>query len=262
MNNEFLENYYNKFCEDKRLLSRHGKVEFFVTTNYIEKYLPKLKDKAILDNGAGTGRYSIYLQEKGYEVTALELVKNNLGILKAKNKSIKAHLGNALDLSRFADESFEMILIFGPMYHLFDLKEKRKVLEESLRVLKKGGYIFISYLMNEYAVIRHGIMDNQMMKAIKENKIDGNFHINNSEEDLYDYVRIEDIDNINKGFPVKRLHLVSQDGPTDYIRKYINEMDEDTFNTYLKYVFSICERKELLGASSHVLDILQKSDSK
>ena len=32
--------YYNKFNEDKRLLSRHGQVEFQTTMRYIQKYLP------------------------------------------------------------------------------------------------------------------------------------------------------------------------------------------------------------------------------
>ena len=48
-----LENYYGKFCEDKRLLSRHGQVEYTTSMKYIHKYL-KPEDR-ILDIGAGTG---------------------------------------------------------------------------------------------------------------------------------------------------------------------------------------------------------------
>ena len=57
---------------------------------------------------------------------------------------------------------------------------------------------------------------------------------------------------------LKRVKILSQDGPTDYLRKIINKMDEETFEIYYKYHLSICEREELLGASSHVLDILKK----
>ena len=63
----------NKFNEDKRLNSRHGKIEFITAINYINKYIKK-NDK-VLDIGAGTGKYSIYLYNEGYDVTALELVK-------------------------------------------------------------------------------------------------------------------------------------------------------------------------------------------
>ena len=79
-----LEKYYNKFNEDKRLTRRHGNVEFITSMKYIQKYLEKIPDAKILDVGAGTGRYSIALAEEGYDVTAVELVKYNLGILKSK----------------------------------------------------------------------------------------------------------------------------------------------------------------------------------
>ena len=84
-----LENYYGKFCEDKRLLSM----------KYIHKYL-KPEDR-ILDIGAGTGRYSVALSNEGYQVDAIELVKYNLGVLKAKKSNVKAYQGTALDLSRY-----------------------------------------------------------------------------------------------------------------------------------------------------------------
>ena len=55
---------------------------------YIHKYLEEFPKAKILDVGAGTGRYSVALSEEGYDVTALELVKYNLGILKQKGLSL------------------------------------------------------------------------------------------------------------------------------------------------------------------------------
>ena len=35
-------------------------------------------------------------------------------------------------------------------------------------------------------------------------------------------------------------------------------MDDEEFELFLKYHYSTCERKELLGAGRHILDILKK----
>lgn len=258
MNEENLIKYYNKFNEDKRLTRRHGIVEFTTAMKYIVKYLKKMNNPKILDVGAGTGRYSIELERLGYDVTAVELVKHNLMHLKKNYPNIKAYQGNAINLKKFKDEFFDMVLLFGPMYHLITKEEKVLALEEAKRVVKTGGIIMISYYMNEYAIIKHGFIDGNIIDAIDNNEIDKNFHITPKIDDLYSMVRLEDINELKKITNLKRIKILSQDGASDYIRQVINKMDDKTFETYIKYHLSICERKELLGASSHILDILKK----
>ena len=128
-----LEEYYNIFNEEKRLDSRHGRVEFITSMKYINIYLEQIMagknvdDKSqikILDIGAGTGRYSVPLANQGFDVTAVELVKHNLGRLKQKGANVKAYQGNALKLKRFEDDSFDLTLLFGPMYHLHSREDK------------------------------------------------------------------------------------------------------------------------------------------
>ncbi len=258
MNEKNLITYYNKFNEDKRLTHRHGIVEYVTAMKYIHGLLEKMDCPKIIEVGAGTGRYSVSLANEGYDVTAVELVKHNLMTLKAKNSSVKAYLGNATNLSSFKDNSFDMILLFGPLYHLIKKEDKLKALMEAKRVLKKEGVILISYYMNEYAIITHGFKDNNILDAIKNNEVDKNFHITPKQTDLYSMLRLEDINELNELSGLKRIKILAQDGPSDYIRPIINKMDEKTFETYIKYHLSTCERPELLGASSHVLDILKK----
>ena len=123
--------HYNKFNEDKRLKSRHGQVEFRITMKYIHEYLEKLgKNAKILDVGAATGAYSIPLAEEDYEVHAIELVKHNVQRLRAKSDKVHALQGNALKLSKkYEKEYFDLVLIFGPMYHLYTYEDKLKVIE-------------------------------------------------------------------------------------------------------------------------------------
>lgn len=254
---DLLEKYYNKFNEDKRLLSRHGQVEFFVAMEYIKKYTADKTGLNIIDIGAGTGRYSVALEELGHKLTAVELVNKNVSQIKLKSKTIIAKQGNALNL-KFKDESFDVALLFGPTYHLFTHEDKLKAINEAKRVLKKGGLLFIMYLTNEYAFISYAIKEGNLQKVIKDNKLDCNFNCVTSPDDLYSYVRLEEINKLKDDAEMKRVQIIGVDGATDYIRPYINKLSEEDFEIYKSYQLSICERPELLGASSHIMDILQK----
>ena len=250
MNEKELINYYNKHNEDKRLLTKHANIEFITAIKYIRDYL---KDGyKILDVGAGTGRYSLELQRDEYDVTAVELVKHNLRYI--EKKGIKCYQGNAIDLSRFEDNSFDMVLLFGPMYHLLTMEEKVKALEEAKRVSKK--YIFISYCMNEFAVIYHGFMEGYIKEDIKN--LDNSFKVIKDNDNLYSYVRLEDIDYLKDKCNLKRVKIINQDGPTEYIKNIVNKMDDETYELFINYHLSTCERLELLGSGRHILDILEK----
>lgn len=250
-----LEEYYGKFCEDKRLLSRHGQVEYRTSMKYIHKYL-KEGDR-ILDVGAGTGRYSVALSQEGYQVDALELVKYNLGVLKAKKSTVKAVQGSALDLSRYPDGTFDLTLLFGPMYHLFTYEEKKKALSEAKRVTKVGGTILVAYVMNEYSVLAHGFRDGHIKESIAAGKVDESFQTHTNMDDLYSFVRLETINQLNQDLDLERLQIIAADGPSDYMRPVLNKMDEETFELFMRYHLATCERQELIGASSHTVDILR-----
>lgn len=271
-----LELYYNKFNEEKRLNSRHGQVEFRVSMKYIHEYLREMLDKIteempewkddvngrkqikILDIGAGTGRYSVPLAEEGYDVTAVELVKHNLGILKSKGSSVKAYQGNALKLKRFEDESFDLTLLFGPMYHLFGQEDKEKALMEAKRVTKRGGIIMVAYCMNEYGVLTYAFKERHIMECIGEKRLTEDFKTISGTENLYDYMRIEEINELVQKAGLSRIKLLSPDGPANYMRPFLNQLTEEEFEQFVQYQMATCERADLIGAGAHTLDILKK----
>ena len=252
-----IEKYYNKFNEDKRLTHRHGIVEFTISMKYILKYLNKMPS-SIIDIGAGTGRYSGALADLGHNVTAVELVKHNFNVIKEKHKNVTAVLGNALNLSKFADNTFDVTILFGPMYHLFTFKDKLQALAEAKRVTKQGGYIFVGYVMNEYAFIKHAIIGGNLRQALNCGKLNKTYQILSDEKDLYSYSRLSEIDKLKDELHLTRQVIFAPDGATDYIRKQINSLSEEDFKEYIKYQETVCEFPELLGASSHVVDVLKK----
>lgn len=257
MNEKELIEYYNKFNEDKRLNRRHGKVEFIVTLKYIHDYLNKMNNPKIIDIGAGTGKYSIELSNQGYDVTAIELVKHNLSYIKKYNK-IKSYQGNAIDLSRFKDETFDLTLLFGPMYHLINESDKLKALNEAKRITKKDGIIMVAYIMNDYCILTHGFKDNNILNAIENKMIDDNFKCIKWDNNLYSVYRLEDIDKLNEKVNLNRIKIITPDGPANYMRSTLNKMSDKEFDKFIEYVFSISDRKDMIGSSAHTIDILKK----
>ena len=295
-----LDEYYNKFNEEKRLDSRHGRIEYRTSRAYIDKYLRMLmtgdtnqderidngisakpdgciqdvidgsvqgekadsildkKDIRILDIGAGTGRYSIPLSEEGYDVTAVEPTHPNLGRLRANGKLVHVYEGNALKLKQFHNASFDLVIMFGPMYHLKTQEERLQALLEAKRVVKPGGYIFTTYILNEYALLTYAFVENHALECKEKGALTRDFRCIPGEDDLYGWVRIEDMDELNEKAGLHRVCRFTQDGPANYMRRVVNAMDEETYELYYQYHLSICERPELLGAAAHVADVLKR----
>lgn len=257
----YLEEYYNSYNEEGRLLSRHGQVEYLTTMKYIRESLEGLEAPSILEVGAGTGRYSVALAKQGLRVTAVELVERNLDLLRAKldgTEPITAMQGNALDLSALPDGAFDLTLVLGPLYHLYTREDKLQALSEAVRVTKPGGRILAAYCMNEPTVIQFVFAKQNLAYAAERDLLTPDWHCKSDPREVFDLVRTEDIAALDTALPVERVKLIAADGATNYHRAMIDAMDEESFARWMDYHFAICERQDLIGASHHTLDILRK----
>lgn len=260
---KLLTEYYSGYDEDNRLRSRHGMVEFLTTMRYVEKYLrPGMR---ILEIGAGTGRYSHALAQKGYEVDAVELVQHNIDIFRRNTQpgeKITICQGNAMDLRMLPDDTYDITLLLGPMYHLFTVEDQKKALSEALRVTKRGGILFAAYCGNDATMVQY-CFGRGMLKLEKYQKLVDmqTFKASSDPAELFVLYRKEDIDALMEGFCVKRLHYVGTDMVTNYMRGCIDEMDDAFFDMYLCYHFTICERSDMVGVSHHILDIHRKESA-
>lgn len=253
-----IEEYYNKFNEEKRLTRRHGMIEYITAMKYIHQYIGDNKKAKIIDIGAGTGRYSVALADEGYDVTAVELVKHNLGVLKAKKSAVKAFWGTAVNLKKFADDTYDVTLLFGPMYHLIKFEDKIKALSEAKRVTKPGGLIFVAYCMNEYSVLTYGFKERHVIECIDQKRFSEDFKCMPKDDELYDYVRVENINQYNEEVGLERIKIISTDGPANYMRPILNSLTDEEYNQFIEYHLATCERQDLIGAGAHTLDILKK----
>ena len=255
---EVLNKYYEESCdEDIRLVKNQThKLEFIVTSTYIDKYL-KTGDK-ILEIGAGTGRYSIHYANLGYDVTAIEYVEHNLDILKKKindDMKIVAEQGDAVDLSRFADNTFDVTLVLGPLYHLYEDEDINKAISEAIRVTKKEGIIMIAYITSDGVFTDWGV-DHLSTGYPKD--FDENFKLRRFPEGIFAPFYVSEFKKIMSKYNVTLLNNVAVDGITNLIEEKINNLSEEEFNVWVKYQLSICEREDLQGFSCHMLYVCRK----
>ena len=259
MNRE-LNQYYNTHDENIRLDSKHGGVEFLTTVRYIEKYLKPGMN--LLEIGAGTGKYSHFFAQNGYHVDAVELIEHNIEIFKqftTEAEKVTVTQGNALDLSHIADNSYDITLLLGPMYHLYTTEEQLQALSEAIRVTKPQGIIFAAYCNSDMTLYQCFMKPEMLYRQIAANKIDlDTFRLFSLPEDVFQLYRKSDVDELMSHFSVTRLHYVGTDMITRLIKKAVDQMDEETYTLYLRYHFTICEREDMIGATNHMLDIFRK----
>lgn len=252
--------FYNEYNEDGRLQSKNGMVEYLTTMRYIDKYLkPGMR---VLEIGAATGRYSHALARKGYSVDAVELVQHNIEIFQKNTQPgevVTIRQGNAKDLSFFADNTYDITLLLGPMYHLFTVEEQIQALSEAIRVTKVGGVVFAAYCGNDATMIQYCFGRGMLKEKHYQDLVDPiTFKASSDPAELFELYRKEDIDDLMSNFSVTRLHYVGTDMATHYMREVVDAMDDELYEMYLKYHFVICERADMIGVSHHFLDVFRK----
>lgn len=250
--------YTEMFDEDTRLCrSNSSSIEYLTNKLYILQEL-KIGDK-ILELGAATGRYTIMLAEAGYDVTALEYVEKNLNELKDKiqdKHNINPVLGDALNLSQFADESFDVVLNMGPLYHFPDHVDRDKVVKESMRVLKKGGTAFFAFINNDMVFVTESLIYSDNFLTDNNNLYNKKTHkVSDDPFTVLTVEAIKDLMNENKCVEYK---FVASDGYAELLSDKIDSLPEDKFEKWMKYHLYMCEKPEALGASHHLLYITKK----
>ncbi len=259
---KIVKGFYEEISEDDRLLrSRHGQLEYATTMEYIHRFLrPGAK---VVELGAGTGRYSIALAKEGYDVTAVELVEKNLEVLRrnasalGKPTRLKALQGDATDLKDLPDEIYDVTLSLGPMYHLYDPGEVRKAIREAIRVTKPGGVILVAFL-SVYAILFDNYLKDTLHDGLLEN-FDEKYRTRHYAEQLFTGYDVIEFEELFLSEPVEHLTTAAADTVLELAEDRTDfSMSDEAFSEFLRYHLATCEKRELLGASSHLIYICRK----
>ena len=258
--------YTETYDEDRHLSSREGQVDFFVTFTWIERVIASLcselgkKALNILEIGAGTGAYSLELARQCHHVVASDLLPQHIECIRQRaNGTLEANVDDARDLSRYEDCSFDVVLCFGPMYHLFSDEDIKAAAFETLRVCRAGGYILFTYLPQDSIVIsyclRHGKFSECYGETLSEDFVPAVLP-----EEIFRGFYIDEFNKIMKAFGnLTHLHTVATDGLSRQLREHVGALSDEDFELWKQYCLLTCEKPELQGFSNHILWIGRKN---
>ena len=213
-----------------------------------------------MEIGAGTGRYSLYYASKGYKVNSIELIDSNIEVFKTKIKDdmdISLEQGNALDLSRFEDDTFDVTLLLGPLYHLFTEEDKEKAISEAIRVTKKGGIVYLAYITNDAVILSYGLRKGNLLRIPE--LVDENYKVKDIPEEIFSVNLVDEFNSLMEKYDVTFMHNVATDGISNHLAEYVNKLTDEEYDIWVNYHLKTAERKDLLGHSSHILYICKKN---
>ncbi|MGL5541673.1 MAG: methyltransferase domain-containing protein, partial [Erysipelotrichaceae bacterium] len=167
--------------------------------------------------------------------------------------TLRLQQGNAIDLSRYPDDCFDVVLVMGPLYHIKAEADRRRCIDEALRVCKPKGTLFFAFISNDMVIATELMNDSTYLTG-----------------NTYDHAtfKVEDVPFVFFTVDQMRAHFqrddiecvkeVAVDGLSELLAPQLNAMEAAAFQQYLQYHFYCCEKPELLGFSNHLLWIGQK----
>jgi S-adenosylmethionine-dependent methyltransferase len=258
-----VQDYYDKSpAIEWERLEVEARIEFFVTMQYLKKYLkPK---SIILDIGGGPGKYAIELTKLGHKVHLVDLSPKNIELAiketkKEKLTLLSAKAGTATSLPQFSNASVDAIINLGPLYHLLDEKDRKSTINESLRILKPDGLALFGF-MSKYAVAYYQLNHNPenilSMSETMQKAIDCEEHIvSDSEPGFTDAFFIEPsrLGDIMSKYPIKKLALVGAEGMVSQNENKIFNCSQQAQKEWLSFILATAETTAAINGSQHIL---------
>jgi hypothetical protein len=143
------------------------------------------------------------------------------------------------------------------MYHLYDGQEVHRALDEAVRVTRPGGVLLTAFL-SVYAIMQNCYLNGDFSAGLAEN-FTGAFAVRHFREQLFTGYDIAEFEALFAGKPVAHLATAAADGALELAEENPGFcMPEEAFGQYVRYHLAVCEKRELLGCSSHLLHICRR----
>jgi len=266
-----LQQYYENFAEGERLFKGHGLLEFERTKIILRRFLPRPPAK-ILDIGGATGVYSLWLARQGFEVHLIDqsdkLVQQARQVSRQQHEASIAscNVSDARTLD-FPDDAIDVVLLFGPLYHLTERKDREQALKEAYRVLKPDGILFaaaISRFASAVAGFLSGFINDPIFAEMVRQDLKEGQHRNPTDNinyftDAY-FHRPSDLKNELEAVGFKNARVFPVEGMAVLVSNFEEIWKDGALRDYLLEMIELTEQeKEIIGISPHLIGVAFKN---
>jgi S-adenosylmethionine-dependent methyltransferase len=265
---EFVRRYYDGDPQHEWERHERHRTEFAITWKVLEQYLPD-PPACVLDCGGGPGWYAIQLAQRGYAVTLFDLSSENLtfarGMTQAAGLELQGYdLGDASDLSRYADESFDAVLLMGPLYHLLEVEQRQRALQEARRVLRPGGMLFAAFI-NRYDWHMWAASHDPLLPIRKLNTSEVVFSTgklrargDQPHEFVAYFTHPSEVSPLIWSAGCEHLETLSLEGLVGGYEAGVNALQGEAWDAWLAINWQAARDPSLFGASQHLLAVARR----
>lgn len=265
MKEKLVKDYYTGYVQKEwRRLSRdpYHRLEFDTTWYIMQRYLPRAGH--VLDAGGGPGRYTLELARRGYDVTLLDMTPANLEFAKRRiNRSgvranVKAVIeGSIVDLSRFADGTFDAVVCTGgPLSHVVDARRRDRAIGELIRVAKPGAPIFVSVMSRlSLMVVELTLFPHEIEQPLFKKIRDTGTYLGGYGFTACHFYLPEEFRAAFEAHGVDVLTMAGVEGISSNHVKAFNRLAKHPrrLKTWLETHYRTCEHPSVVGVSEHML---------
>lgn len=234
-------------------------MEFIYTKKALDPYITK--KKKVIEIGCGGGYYLMHYAPKCAKYLGIDLSPVNVKIVKEQikasgYKNTSAKIGDATDLINVANESYDVVLCLGPLYHL-NREDRKKCILECKRICKPDGIIVFAFINKLGVMAKYGhgvgwkhILTPHIGKCVLEKGTD------DVHTDVFYYTTPEELIEDTGNIGLKRIRITGVDFLI--LEKEIEEFSEEQRNVWFQYADLVVQSEYAAALSNHALFICQK----
>lgn len=266
---EITAHYQERYREEDRLTRPQGRLEFLRTMELLSRFLPS-PPSVLLDVGGASGVYAMPLAEAGYEVHLIDPIARHTELAGEASRAASRPLasigeGDARDLPQ-SDETFDAVLMLGPLYHLTSKEDRIQALGEARRVLRSGGAFFgaaVSRFASTYDGLAKGfVMDPDFEVIVERDVAEGQHRNPTGRPEWFTtafFQHPEELreETVTAGFA--QVEVFAVEGPGWFLADLEEWLDSpERRDVLLRTIRRVEKEKSLLGASPHLLVVAYK----